>query len=155
MMKNILFLVVISVFIFGSCDKDEDVVLTYEEQLAVDIKKIENYLSENELVADSTESGIFYIIEEEGTGSYPALDSIVEVNYVGMYLNEQVFDSGTVDYRLDGFILGWQEGIPLFKEGGSGKLFIPSGLGYGAYDYYSIPGNSILIFEIELINVGK
>ena len=154
-MKNLLLIILIPFLIFTACDEDEKVLITYEEQLAIDINKIKNYLSENELVADSTESGLFYIIDEEGTGSYPTLDSIVEVQYTGKYLDEQVFDSGTIEYRLDAFILGWQEGIPLFNEGGRGKLFIPSGLGYGAYDYRTIPGNSVLIFDIELINVSN
>ena len=153
-MKKLL-LIVFSIAILASCDDDETVRLTYEEQLKVDIEKIENYLDQKELTADSTGSGLFYIIDEEGTGSRPTLDSLVSVQYVGKFLEtEEIFDSGTTeDYPLSGFIYGWQEGIALLKEGGSGTLYIPSGLGYGAIDYYTIPGNSILIYEVELIDV--
>ncbi len=153
-MKRLL-LVVFSMAILASCDDDETVRLTYEEQLKVDIEKIENYLTRKDLTADSTETGLFYIIDEEGTGSRPTLDSLVTVRYVGKFLEtEEVFDSGITEaYPLGGFIYGWQEGIALLKEGGSGTLYIPSSLGYGAIDYYSIPANSVLIFEVELIDV--
>jgi FKBP-type peptidyl-prolyl cis-trans isomerase FkpA len=154
MMKKLL-LIICSIAILASCDDDEDVRLTYDEQLKVDIEKIENYLEQKGLTADSTGSGLFYIIDEEGTGSRPTLDSLVVVTFEGRFLdNDQVFDSGTTEeYPLGGYIYGWREGIALFKEGGSGTLYIPSGLGYGAFDYYTIPGNSVLIFDIELIDV--
>jgi FKBP-type peptidyl-prolyl cis-trans isomerase len=54
---------------------------------------------------------------------------------------------------LQNVILGWTEGIPYFKEGGSGKLLIPSALAYGPNGTTGIPPNSVLIFEIELIEV--
>lgn len=153
-MKKLL-LIICSIAILASCDDDEDVRLTYDEQLKIDIEKIENYLEQKGLTADSTDSGLFYNINEEGTGSTPTIDSLVSVKYVGKFLKtEEIFDSGTTeDYPLGGFIYGWREGIALFKEGGSGTLYIPSGLGYGAYDYYTIPANSVLIFEVELIDV--
>jgi FKBP-type peptidyl-prolyl cis-trans isomerase FkpA len=50
-------------------------------------------------------------------------------------------------------IQGWQEGIPLFSEGGSGILIIPSALGYGNQAIGNIPRNSVLIFEVNLIDV--
>ena len=150
MMKKIFFLLVISVFIFAACEKDDPVA----EQLKKDIELIEAYLLDNELVAESTESGLHYIIEEEGTGNYPDLNSIVKVNYTGKLLNGEVFDEGTVNNNpLYGYIEGWQEGIKLFKEGGKGTLFIPSGLGYGSTSKTTIPANSVLIFEVDLINV--
>jgi len=54
---------------------------------------------------------------------------------------------------LTNVIQGWQEGIPLFSEGGSGILLIPSALGYGNQSIGNIPANSVLIFEVTLINV--
>ena len=58
-----------------------------------------------------------------------------------------------ITFPLSGVIQGWQEGIPLFKEGGSGILLIPSALGYGSQSVGSIPANSVLIFDINLIDV--
>lgn len=150
MMKKLFFLLVISVFIFAACEEDDPVA----EQLKKDIELIEAYLIDSSLVAESTASGLHYIIEEEGTGNYPNANSIVKVNYIGKLLNGNVFDEGIVnDYPLYVFIEGWQEGIQLFKEGGKGILFIPSGLGYGPASKPDIPANSVLIFDVDLINV--
>lgn len=158
-MKKILTLVLIPLFFFAACKDDDESLyepLPYEEQLAIDIEIIKKYLSDNNIDADSTESGLYYIIEEEGTGEqHPNSNSTVTVEYTGKFINEKIFDSGTISFSLSQVIEGWQEGIPLFKEGGKGKLFIPSGLGYGAYDYYNIPANSVLIFEIELLQVDN
>ncbi len=152
-MKKAIFFLVFSLIIIAACDDDDD-SLSYEEQLAVDIEKIENYLLENNLSAESTESGLHYIIEVEGTGNYPDSSSYVRVNYIGKLLNGDVFEEGTInDYPLSTFIQGWQEGLQLFRQGGQGVLFIPSGLGYGSGSNGSIPANSVLIFDIELTNV--
>ena len=128
---------------------------SYAEQLAIDIEKITDYLEANQLTAESTSSGVYYIIEEEGTGNYPTLSSTISVEYTGKFLDGSVFDSGTLpDFQLGGLIQGWKEGLQLFKEGSRGKLFIPSGLGYGVADYGPIPGNSVLIFDIYLLAVS-
>ena len=55
-------------------------------------------------------------------------------------------------FPLLNVIAGWQEGIPLFSKGGEGKLFIPASLGYGYNASNGIPGGSVLIFDIELID---
>ena len=150
-MKNTIIFLLLSLFILNACN-DEDII-SEEKQLEIDIDKIENYLIDNGLYAESTESGLHYIIEVEGTGSHPTVDSTIKVTYTGKYLNGEVFSSGTEEYILINLLPGWQEGIPFFKEGGSGMLFIPSVLGYGSSDYFQIPGNSVLIFDIELLSV--
>ena len=126
-----------------------------EQQLVKDLKKIEEYLADNSLVAESTASGLHYIIEEPGTGGHPNINSTVTVKYKGYLLDGTVFDDSgteTVTFPLNNLILGWQEGIPLLQKGGKGKFFIPSGLGYGRQSTGSIPANSVLIFEIELVD---
>ena len=151
-MKNLGFIIVIAVFVFMSCNDDDPVA----EQLEEDIQLIEAYLETNNLNAQSTSSGLHYIIEKEGNGTYPMLTSIVEVNYKGTLLNGTVFDQGTVsEYPLYGYIQGWHEGIQLFSEGGKGTLFIPSKLGYGTIEKANIPANSVLIFDIQLISVAN
>jgi FKBP-type peptidyl-prolyl cis-trans isomerase FkpA len=129
--------------------------ISAEDQLKSDIKKIEAYLDENGLVAQSTASGLHYIIEEPGTGGHPTLDDEVTVNYKGYLLDGNVFDqtSGTpITFGLRQVILGWQEGIPLFQKGGKGKLFIPSGLGYGANPPSGIPSRAVLAFDVDLVD---
>ena len=151
MKKLLLLFVLVSSFIFWSCDEDED---TVAEQLEKDIELIENYLADSNLTAIPTDSGLFYYIEEEGIGDRPDVFSFVTVTYTGKLLNGEVFDEGEVkDDPLYTYIKGWWEGIPLFKEGGKGTLYIPSKLGYGAYPKGDIPANSVLIFDIELTYV--
>lgn len=151
-MKKILFLL-LSIVVLGACNKDDNASTTAADQLITDIEKIQDYLTENSLNAEYTETGIYFIIEEEGNDVYPTLASTVNVQYVGKLLNGNVFDSGTIELPLSGFIEGWKEGLQLFSEGASGILFIPSGLAYGPNDYYTIPGNSVLMFDITLISV--
>jgi FKBP-type peptidyl-prolyl cis-trans isomerase FkpA len=106
-------------------------------------------------VAQSTASGLHYVIEEPGTGGHPTLDDEVTVNYKGYLLDGNVFDqtSGTpITFGLRQVILGWQEGIPLFQKGGKGKLFIPSGLGYGANPPSGIPSRAVLAFDVDLVD---
>ena len=120
-------------------------------------KEIITYIADNELEAQKTESGLYYIIEEPGTGEQPTASSNVTVAYKGYFTNNTVFDESDEDgisFPLNGVISGWTEGIPYFKEGGKGKLLVPSHLGYGAEYYNGIPGGSTLIFDINLIKVN-
>lgn len=137
-------------------------VLIYEIKLisvefsAVNDAEIVKYIAENQLNAVKTESGLYYVIDEAGTGKQPTATSNVTVAYKGYFTNKTVFDQSTangVSFNLQNVIKGWTEGIPYFKEGGSGKLLVPAALGYGSYKYNSIPGGSVLIFDVKLISV--
>ena len=136
-----------------SC-KDE--TLSPEEQYQEDIRIIKQYLSDNNLTADSTASGLYYIITKEGSGGHPNLQSTVTVKYKGYLTDGTVFDqtngSETVKFLLSELIPGWQLGIPLLQRGGEGTFFLPSYLGYGTSGSGSIPPNSVLIFDIALVN---
>lgn len=125
------------------------------KQLCLDIYKIETYLADSNLVAQSTASGLHYIIEVEGTGDHPTLTDVVRVHYKGYFTNGTVFDETTANaiaFKLGDVIEGWQEGIQLFKKGGKGKLFVPSGLAYGSNPPAGIPANTVLIFDVELVD---
>lgn len=107
-----------------------------------------------------TESGLQYIIDVEGDGLSPEGADTVEVNYEGRLLDGTVFDSSyergeSVSFPLNRVIEGWSEGMTYIKEGGKIRLFVPSDLGYGMRGAGPIPGNSVLIFDVELIRVGK
>lgn len=139
--------VFITVFI-GSCDS--------QSQAEKDEEEILSYLSANSLNAEKTTSGIFYIIDVEGSGAHPTEFASVEVYYEGRLTNDKVFDSTdpneSAEFNLFQVIEGWQIGIPLFKKDGKGTLFIPSRFGYGTKGTANIPKNSVLIFDIELLN---
>jgi FKBP-type peptidyl-prolyl cis-trans isomerase FkpA len=147
------FLILLTV-LFISCKKKEK-----EETV---IPKIDNkteilkYIADNHLNAKQTESGLYYVIEEEGTGKQPTAASEVTVAYKGYFTNKQVFDQSDekgISFPLQNVIPGWTEGIQYFKEGGKGILLIPSQLGYGDGGQGPIPGGSVLIFDINLVSV--
>jgi FKBP-type peptidyl-prolyl cis-trans isomerase FkpA len=145
-MKKIVFLLAMIVS-FVSCDETQ-------KQLEKDIEIIENYLKNNDIEAESTGSGLFYVIKRQGSGEAPSEYSWVKVRYEGRLLDNGVlFDKGTTENYLVNYIKGWREGIQLFNEGGEGTLYVPSKLGYGDEQQGSIPPNSVLIFEIELLEV--
>lgn len=130
-----------------SCGDDEETRSSEEQILA--------YLEANDLEAERTDTGLYYIINEEGTGSRPGPSATVTVGYKGYLTDGTVFDqNGNATFSLARVIPGWTEGIPLFREGGKGVLLVPSHLGYGSAGIRGlIPGNAALIFEVELLEV--
>ena len=134
-----------------------EIKLISVEFSAVNDAEIVKYIADNQLNAVKTASGLYYVIDEAGTGKQPTSSSNVTVAYKGYYTNKAVFDQSTASgasFNLQQVIKGWTEGIPYFKEGGSGKLLVPSALGYGPYKYSTIPGGSVLIFDVKLISVN-
>jgi FKBP-type peptidyl-prolyl cis-trans isomerase FkpA len=129
-------------------------IIDYEAQNEIDILK---YIDDNSLEATKTDSGLYYVINEEGTGARPTANSIVTVDYKGYFLDGTVFDESNSDglsIGLNQVIAGWTEGIQLFKEGGDGVLLIPSNLGYGIRGSGAVPGGAVLIFDVKLIRVN-
>ena len=144
-----LYLCLLVLLIFSGCKKDEEIKKT-DDQI------IKEYLEENEKEATLHHSGMYYKIIEEGSGDHPTHSSIVEVKYKGYFMDNFVFDqtwgSETFKYSLTGLIPGWQHAIPLLRKGGKGIFYLPSRLGYGSRGAGMIPPNTILIFEIELVD---
>ncbi|PBJ14554.1 FKBP-type peptidyl-prolyl cis-trans isomerase [Flavobacterium sp. ACN6] len=144
-----------SLTLFVSCSNSEkDAQTDYKEQNEQEIK---DYITKNNLTAQRTDSGLYYIINEPGTGKQPTATSSVTVAYTGSFTSGKTFDqssSAGITFPLNEVIQGWTEGIPLFKEGGSGVLLIPSHLGYGSTSRPGIPGGSVLIFDVKLIKVN-
>ena len=144
-------ILVISTLSLSSCKKEKA-----ENQAKKDRDIILKYISDNGLTADSTESGIYYVIDSIGSGNRPNANSNVRVAYKGYFVDKVVFDesnSNGITFNLNQVIKGWTEGMQLFKEGGAGTLIIPSRLGYGDSNRGSIPANSVLIFDVHLIEI--
>ena len=148
-LKKLLFLA-FAFAIFSSCSKDDPIEL------------IEQYVSDNNLDVQITDEGLYYVIENEGTGQRPTQTDNVKVHYRGELLNGTPFDAnqGTPEsqvtpFNLQGVIPGWTIGIPLFKEGGNGLLIIPPSLGYGNNPPGGsiIGNNEVLVFEVKLLEV--
>ena len=142
----------ISIATISSCKKEEE----DNAQAEIDKALIEQYIDENNLSAQSTESGLYYVIIKAGGSQHPNAYSTVTVAYKGYLLNGEVFDENLVlTISLTSVVQGWREGIPLIGNGGKIKLLIPSALGYGSNEAGSIPANSVLIFDITLYDFRK
>ena len=109
----------------------------------------------------ATPSGLKYIDLVEGTGATPQKGQTVSVQYTGTLENGRKFDSSVdrgqpYEFRIgEGAVIkGWDEGLATMKVGGKRKLIIPPSLGYGQRGSPpNIPPNSILLFDVELLNV--
>ena len=108
----------------------------------------------------TTASGLTYEVIGNGQGATPLLQDQVKVHYKGYFLDGKVFDSSydrgePATFPLKAVIKGWTEVLQLMKEGDIWKVTIPANLAYGERGNAGIPGNSVLVFDIELIEVIK
>ncbi|TDO99477.1 FKBP-type peptidyl-prolyl cis-trans isomerase [Marinomonas balearica] len=121
----------------------------------------EAFLAENKKAegVQVTESGLQYVVLEEGTGAIPNAQSTVKVHYEGRLTDGQVFDSSIargepIEFPLGGVIAGWTEGLQLMKEGAKYQFTIPAELAYGAQGAGAmIKPHSVLVFDVELLEV--
>jgi FKBP-type peptidyl-prolyl cis-trans isomerase FkpA len=151
-MKRYLFILAVLPLMTWSCDEQ----LTPQQR---NRQEIVDYLNDNNLDAIEDPSGLFYIIEEEGSGGSPSFTANVEVRYKGYYTDGTIFDQTTGDntreFNLQEVITGWRIGIPKMKKGGKAMFFVPSNLGYGFFGSGGVPPNAVLIFEVELVNFAN
>ncbi|EKB47377.1 FKBP-type peptidyl-prolyl cis-trans isomerase [Cecembia lonarensis] len=147
-------------------------------QMEIDTQIIEDYLAENNIQATRTESGLYYVIEKEGSGPEIQEGDLAFVHYAGYLMDGTIFDtswkelaqsSGVYNEQRDNVggyaplevrvgmgqvIKGWDEGLGLLKKGDKAKFIIPSPLAYGSRDSGGPIGpNSILIFDVEVTEV--
>ena len=120
------------------------------------------YLANNakEEGVKETESGLQYLVVKEGNGKKPGPNDVVTVHYTGRLIDGTVFDSSVergepATFAVGQVIPGWVEGLQLMSEGSAYRLFIPSELAYGEHGTGPIQPNSTLIFDVQLLKVGK
>ncbi|MGO1596896.1 MAG: FKBP-type peptidyl-prolyl cis-trans isomerase [Sphingobacterium sp.] len=136
--------------------------------------KIASFVEKEKLQPQKTESGLQYVIQEEGSGDNPVIGDTVVINYTGRLTNDKVFDTNdsTVAKESDKFnpmrpyeplrvrvghtpvIAGWTEGLQLLNKGAKAKFIIPSSLGYGEKQQQNeIPPYAPLVFDVEVIDI--
>ncbi|MCB9251988.1 MAG: FKBP-type peptidyl-prolyl cis-trans isomerase [Flavobacteriales bacterium] len=106
----------------------------------------------------TTKSGLQYKIVSEGKGPKPVDGQTVKVHYTGKLVDGKVFDSSVqrgepAEFNINQVIPGWTEALKLMPVGSKYKLFIPPSLGYGDQSSETIPGGSVLIFDVELLEI--
>lgn len=147
----------------------QDLLLAMQKQKEADEKAIAQkaldeqvaFLAKN--IQDSTvkvtPKGVQYRVLKEGTGIVPKASDKVQVHYIGALLDGSQFDNSVargepLEFPVSAVIEGWQDLLQVMKEGEKVKAWIPSELAYGAAGVPPmIPGNSLLIFEVELLKV--
>jgi FKBP-type peptidyl-prolyl cis-trans isomerase len=122
----------------------------------------QEYLEKNKKNKDVvvTPSGLQYKVVKEGTGAVPKDSDTVVCHYRGKLINGTEFDSSysrnePAEFPVMGVIPGWTEALKTMKVGEKRELYIPSDLAYGAQGRPGIPPNSVLIFDIELLEIKK
>lgn len=125
------------------------------------IERGNSFLTANKANQDvvETASGLQYKILKKGDGSvHPSANSTVKVHYHGTLLDGTVFDSSVernepISFPLNRVIKGWTEGLQLMVTGDTFKFFIPSDLAYGNAAAGKIKPGSVLIFDVDLLEV--
>ena len=143
--------------LFVSCLSDSNLEMPSVDYTVQNEKEITDYIAKNNLNAQKSDTGLYYVIDEPGTGEQPSITSNVTVAYKGYFTSGKIFDQSKpegINFNLQKVIKGWTEGIQYFKEAGSGVLLVPSHLGYGSNGRPGIPGGAVLVFDVKLINVN-
>lgn len=127
------------------------------------LEKSQSFLDENKSKEGvvTLDSGLQYKIVRAGEGKTPSIEDKVTTNYRGTLIDGTQFDSSydrgePATFPVNGVISGWTEALQLMKEGAHWQLYIPPQLAYGERGAgSSIPPNSALIFDIELLTVNQ
>ncbi|MBU4486774.1 MAG: FKBP-type peptidyl-prolyl cis-trans isomerase [Candidatus Delongbacteria bacterium] len=146
--------------------KTQDEAKRKKEDINVNAKRnaqqSDQYLSENmkNKNVKSLKGGLQYIIIKEGSGTKPVLSDKIKINYTGTLISGEEFENTykkgePAVLQLKNTVKGFQEGLLMMKAGSKYKLFVPPKLGYGTAARGVIPPNSVLIFEVELLEIIK
>ena len=125
-------------------------------QAIIDKSEILKAIQSGKLDTTGSANGVYYKILKEGNGNRVSLADTLVVNYKGTLLNGVVFDETKEKpaiFPLKRLIKGWQTGLPFCTEGGKIRVIIPSALGYTTRNLGSIPPNSVLVFDVEVVEI--
>lgn len=151
---KLFFFILLASALFASCKKGE--VYDAEKQLAADELLIKDFITKNNIPAQRHQTGVYYQVLAPGAGNATfTANTQITAKYALRLLNGQVIPQSTapIQFTLGGVIPGWQIGIPLIQKGGKIRLIIPSPYAYQNNAQGNIPANSVLDFDVELVDV--
>jgi peptidylprolyl isomerase len=150
----------LAILVIGLFSCEKQTFYSPYAQLEEDIAIIDKYLEENNITAVKSNTGLRYVIHDQGLGSTPQNGNIIKVHYVGTLLDGTQFDSSydrgepfQYTYGAGQVIRGWDDGLKYIAETGKITLYIPSVLAYGVTGKGDIGPNENLIFDIDLLSV--
>ncbi len=142
-------LLALSLLTLSACKTYSDNDLkTFDEQ-------IQEYIKKNKLDLDASPSGLYYKEITKGEGKLIQYGDKVSISYKGKLLNGQAFDyqKKPITFEVRGLIAGWKEALLSSRKGSELLLIIPPQLGYGDRKLDNIPPNSILYYELKVVDI--
>jgi FKBP-type peptidyl-prolyl cis-trans isomerase len=154
-MKRFIYISGLLLLVLSSISCLKDAEICKNRDISVEEPDIINYNTSQGINAIRDPSGVYYQVLNYGSGATPTGTSIVSVKYTGKLLDGTIFTQENIptDVDMKLVIQGWKIGLPLIQKGGIIKLIIPSSLAYGCNGFATVPGNAILVFQIELVDV--
>ena len=153
-------LAVLAVPLAACLDTTEDIVTTPPPEVPIESATFASALGVNISASTKTTNGLYYRDLTVGSGATVAAGQRVSVRYTGWLPNGQQFDSNVGSTQLFEFMLGaggvipgFDQGIAGMRVGGRRQIIIPPALGYGPSGFGPIPGNAILVFDVEVVSV--
>jgi FKBP-type peptidyl-prolyl cis-trans isomerase FklB len=132
----------------------------FQKLAAENLTKSEEFLEQNKGKTGIVvmPSGVQYRVIEEGDGARPQLDSTVRVHYRGSKMDGREFDSSFArgvpeEFTVDAVLQGWQEVLPLMKQGSTWQIFVPPELAFGQRGNPPVGPNEALMFDLKLIEI--
>lgn len=151
--------------------ESEEIAKMQLKQLRTDSILIAEYLKAHIAKVSSTKSGLRYIVHKEGKGEFAKVGNTAYIHYAGFFLNGKIFDTSMAKIAKENdfdngarnepypvpvgtgqVIQGWDEIIQLMNRGTKLTVYIPSGLAYGFSGRPGIPSNTVLRFDMELVD---
>lgn len=143
-------------------DQQTSMMAFMEKQNKADESVIQKYIKDKGLQPQKTNSGLYYVVTQTGNGPKAEPGKMVAVNYTGTTLDGKEFDSSKkqgkpIEFPLGqgAVIRGWDEGIALLNKGSKATFLVPSTMAYGPQESPGIPANSVLRFDVELVDVKE
>lgn len=138
----------------------EEQLEAFQKLAAENLEKSEQFLADNKAKTGIVvmPSGVQYRVIEEGEGPRPQLDSTVRVHYRGSKMDGREFDSSFArgvpeEFTVNAVLKGWQEVLPLMKQGSTWQIFVPPELAFGQRGNPPVGPNEALMFDLKLVEI--